>query len=208
MELTYFLKKLTVSCAFCCLSACSTFVTYKGQELPDEKVVTFHCYSRYYFIYMESCRVQAIDGLRPDVFEMFGNTSKILPGPHWIEIAFEKYFGGGGGTTDVCAFDMDLEPGAVYQVKAHSLSTEVSHWAKHEYRGFYRGSMDIEVTNLSGVREVRSTLATCSPFGGSMCRRDEDCVHHPDIRCFPQEGFPFGQCRFEDASGSKGGRTN
>lgn len=194
------LKKLTVSFIFFGLSACSTFVTYTGNELPDERVATFQCYSRYYFVYIESCRFQAVDGLRPSVFEMYGNTSKILPGSHWIEIAFEKYFGGGGGVTDVCAFDMNLEPGVVYQVKAHSLTTKISHLSKHGRRGFYGGSMDIEITKPSGLTEVRPIPATCYPFGGSMCRKDDDCVHHPDIRCFPQEGFPFGQCRFKDAS--------
>lgn len=199
MDYVRTLSKMTVSCIFFGLSACSTFVTYTGNALPDEKVATIHCYSRYYFIYIESCRFQAVDGLRPTVSEMFGNTSKILPGSHWIEIAFEKYFGGGGGVTDICAFDMDLEPSAVYQVKAHSLTTEIPHLEKHGHRGFYGGSMDIEINKPSGVREVRRIHATCYPFGGSMCRKDDDCVRHPDIRCFPQDGFPFGQCRFKDA---------
>lgn len=185
--------------ACCSQAACSTFVTYTGDELPDEKVATIHCYSRYYFVYLESCRFQAVDGLRPSVSELFGNTTKILPGSHWIEVAFEMYFGGGGGVTDVCAIDMDLESGAIYQVKAHSLKTEISHLAKHERHGFYGGTMDIEITKPNGAREVQSIHATCSPFGGSMCHKDEDCVHHPDIRCVPQEGFPFGQCQFKDA---------
>lgn len=199
MDITRILKKPMALCIFCGLSACGTFVTYTGTELPDEEVATFRCYSRYYFVYMESCSFQAIDGLRPGVSVMFGNTSKILPGSHWIEIAFEKYFGGGGGVTDVCAFDMDLEPNTGYQVLAHSLTTEISHLAKHQHRDFYGGAMDIEITKPSGAREIRRVHATCSPFGGSMCRKDDDCVHHPDIRCFPRDGFPFGQCGFKDA---------
>jgi len=199
MGFTRTLKKLVIQCVFCGLSACGTFVTYTGEELPDERVATVHCYSRYYFVYIESCRVQAVDGLRPGVSEMFGNTSKIRPGSHWIEIAFEKYFGGGGGVTDVCAFDMDLESNAVYQVKAHSLTTEISHLEKHGHSGFYGGSLDIEIAKATGTREVQRIHATCNPFGGSMCRKDEDCVHHPDIRCFPQERFSFGACRFKDA---------
>lgn len=191
---------LVVLFIFCGLSACGTFLAYTGSELPDEQVAKVHCYSRYYFVYIESCRLQAVDGLRPSVSEMYGNTTKTLPGSHWIEIAFEKYFGGGGGVTDVCAFDMDFQADAVYQVKAHSLKTEISHLAKHGHSGFHAGSLEIEVTKPSRDRDVRRIQATCSPFGGSMCRKDDDCVHHPDIRCVPQEGFPFGICRFKDAS--------
>jgi len=199
MDFIRVVKKVGVSCIFCSLSACSTFLTYTGNELPDEDVATFLCYSRYYFVYLESCRLQAMDGLRPGISELFGSTSKILPGAHWIEIAFESYFGGGGGVTDVCAFDIDLEPGAEYQVMAHSLTTEISHLAKHGHRDLYRGAMDVEITQASGARETRRIHATCSAFGGSMCRKDADCVHHPDIRCFPKDGFPFGRCGFKAA---------
>lgn len=198
MDIIRIFKYLIASFFSCSISACSTFVTYAGDRLPDEKVATLHCYSRYYFVYIESCRFQAVDGLRPGVSEMYGNTSKILPGSHWVEIAFEKYFGGGGGVTDVCAFDIDLEPGAVYQVKAHSLTTEISHVAKHGHPGFYGGLLDMEITKPSGTTEARRIHVTCNPFGGSMCRKNDDCVHHPDIRCFAQEGFQFGQCRFKD----------
>ena len=183
----------------CGLSGCSNFVTYSGHERPDAEISTFHCYSRYYFVYMESCRFQAVDGLRPEISEMFSNTSKILPGSHWIEVAFERYFGGGGGVTDVCAFDIDLQPGYVYQIKAHSLTTEISHLGKHGYRRFYGGSLDLEIISPSMAQEVRHVGVTCSFAGGSMCRKNEDCVPHPSIRCFPQEGFPFGACRFYDA---------
>ena len=199
MGFIHIFRPLLVLFVFCGLAACSTFVTYTENALQDDKIATIHCYSRYYFVYLESCRVQAVDGLRPSLSEMFGNTSKMLPGSHWIEIAFEKYFGGGGGVTDVCAFDMHFEANAVYQVKAHSLTTEISYLAKHGHSGFYGGVIDIEITKPSGERGVQRIHVTCAPFGGSMCRKDEDCVHHPDIRCFPQDGFPFGMCLFKDA---------
>jgi len=130
---------------------------------------------------------------------MFGNTSRIAPGSHWIEVAFEKYFGGAGGVTDVCAFDIDLQAGYAYQIKAHSLATGIGHLAKHERRGFYSGSIDLEITSSSMEQELRHVGVTCSFAGGSMCRTNEDCVPHPDIGCRPQEGFPFGACRsYED----------
>ncbi len=186
--------------AICCgLSACSNFVPYPGEESSDAEISTFNCYSRYYFVYMESCRFQAVDGLRPKISEMFGNTSKIVPGNHWIEVAFEQYFGGGGGVTDVCAFDIDLKPGYSYQIKAHSLTTDIGHLAKHGHRGFYGGSINIEITSPLMEQEFRSASVTCSFAGGSMCRKHADCAPHPDIRCFPQEGFPFGVCRFRDS---------
>lgn len=187
--------------ALCCgVSACGTFVSYPGGELPDNEVATVNCYTRFYFVYLESCRVQAVDGLRPGFAEMFGNSSKILPGRHWIELAYERYFGGAGGTSDVCAFDIDLEPGSTYQVKAHSLKIAIPHLKKLERSGFYQGVMELEVVKPSGTGETRNIKATCSAFGGSMCRKDSDCIAHPDIRCLPQDGFQFGQCGFKDSS--------
>lgn len=183
----------------CCLAGgCSTFVAYPGPPLPDSDVATLSCYSRYYFVYIESCRFQAVDGQRPKLSELFGNASKMTPGPHWFEVAFEKYFGGGGGVTDVCAFDMEVQSGYSYQIKAHSLQTDIGLLAKHDQRGFYGGSLTIEVTSPARTQETRQVAVTCNFAGGSMCRRDSDCVPHPDIRCFPQQGFAFGACRFWD----------
>lgn len=199
MYLQSITSRLAIVAFSCSLSACSNFVAYSGDEMPDAKVSTFNCYSRYYFVYLESCRFEAVDGLRPKISEMFSNTSKIVPGRHWIEVAFEKYFGGGGGVSDVCAFDIDLRPGYAYQIRAHSLTTDISHLAKHAHRGFYGGSIDVEITSPANEQELRNLALTCSFAGGSMCRKHEDCVPHPDIRCFPQEGFPFGACRFFDA---------
>jgi len=190
---------MTLVTICCGLSACSNFVVYPGGELPDENVSTFNCYSRYYFVYMESCRVQAVDGVRPKISEMFSNTSKIVPGHHWVEVAFERYFGGGGGVTDVCAFDIDLKPAFIYQLKAHSLTTDIGQLAKHGHRGFYGGSIEIEITSNSIVPELNRVGVTCSFSGGSMCRKHADCVPHPDIRCFLQDGFPFGACRFNES---------
>lgn len=198
MGTLHLLGRLIAACGACALAACATFVAYTADESPSGPPATIQCYSRYYVVYMESCGFQAIDGLRPGLSQLFTNTSKVLPGPHWMEIAFESHFGGGGGITDVCAFDLDFEADAVYQVKAHSLTTEISALAKHGHIGFYRGSLDLAITKPSGATEDRRIAATCSAFGGSMCRKDDDCVHHPDIGCFPQDGFPFGQCRFRD----------
>jgi hypothetical protein len=191
------LASLFAACALSGAGGCATFVTYPGAQRPAQEVATLHCYSRYYVVYMESCGFQAVDGFRPGLSQLFTNTSEVLPGAHWIEIAFESYFGGGGGITDVCAFELDFEPNAVYRVKAHSLATEISLLGRHAQRGFYRGWLDVSIARGSGASEVRRVEATCSAFGGSMCRKDADCVDHPEIACIPQEGFPFGQCRFK-----------
>jgi hypothetical protein len=184
--------------ATCYLSACSTFTPYPEELFSAKDASTFNCYTRYYFVFMGGCKFQAIDGKRTKVSEMFSTTAKIPPGSHWLELAFESYFGGGGGVTDVCAFDYDTKGGYSYQVMAHSLRTDIGHLAKHGRLGFYGGGVDIEVSSPLGKREVQRVSVTCSFSGGSMCRKQADCVEHPDIRCVPQEGFSFGKCGFRD----------
>lgn len=181
----------------CMASACSTFVAYSGPELPDPEVATVECYSRYYFVYLESCSVTAIDGRRPGLSQLFSNTSKVTPGRHWLEIAFERYFGGGGGVTDVCAFDLDVNAGHVYRISAHSLKTDIGLLAKHSSPSFYSGSLDLGVTSPAEARETHQIKVTCSFGGGSMCRQISDCSPHPDMQCIPQEGHSFGRCGFE-----------
>lgn len=192
-------QRATLAALCLSIGACSHFVAYPGDERPDNEVVTLDCYSRYYFVYLDSCRFQAVDGMRPTLSQTFASTTKILPGPHWVEVAFESYFGGGGGVTDVCAFDVELEAGHAYRIKAHGLKTDIPHLAKHGQHGFYGATIDLEVTKPSGALEGLQARATCLFAGGSLCRNDKDCVPHPDIRCVTQEGFPFGACRFREA---------
>lgn len=191
--------KRSIPILVCCgLAACGEFVTYPDRGIPPTEVAAFSCYTRFYVVYLESCSIQAVDGARPGISELFGNTSRILPGSHWLEVAFERYFGGGGGITDVCAFDMNLLPGYGYQIKAHSLQTDLDHLDKHDRQSFYGGSIDVAAISPSGQEDLRHVSATCNFGGGSLCRQDRDCVPHPDIRCFPQAGFPFGLCKFKD----------
>lgn len=185
------------------LSGCSNFVAYSGAPLPDTEIATVNCYSRNYLIYFESCRFQALDGLRPEVSELFTNTGKLRPGKHWLEIAFESYFGGGGGITDVCAFDMDLQSGYRYKIQAHSLKTEIGQLEKHGYPGFYAGSVTVEISAPGMEATHQLVPVTCSFAGGSMCRKTEDCVRHPDIRCVPQMDQTFGACQLIDTQKSK-----
>jgi len=146
--------------------ACSTFVAYPGAPLPDEQVATVKCYSRYYFVYMAGCHVTAVDGCRPELSQIMSMTSKLLPGHHWIEFGAEEYFGGGGGVTDVCAFDFDFEVNHQYQIKAHSLEFEVGLIAKRS-SALYKGSVIIEVTSPTGELQTKRVKTTCSFGGGS-----------------------------------------
>jgi hypothetical protein len=185
---------LTLFAAALC-PGCSTFVAYSGPTLPDTQVATLRCYWRYYLVYIGECHVSAIDGRRPGISQIMGITSKLAPGNHWVEFGVEQYFGGGGGKTDVCAFDFDFEAGYQYQIKAHSLEFDVGWMAKHSPI-LYAGSVVVEATSPGGQSQAHKVNATCSFGGGSFCRETSDCVPHPDIRCFPQEGHSFGKCGF------------
>ena len=184
-------RLLVISC--CVLSACGTFKTYPGATLPDREVATVRCYFRFYLVAETHCRFTAVDGLRTGLSQIETETTKILPGSHWIEMEFERAAAGGAGG-DICALDLDVQPGYVYQIKAGSLHKNIKWYEKP--RGLFAGSVDVRAIPPSGTAEDRQIAVTCG--GGSMCRKDEDCVPHPDIRCVPQEGFPFGECRFKN----------
>ncbi len=184
-------QRLLLAVGFSSLCSCSTFVTYVGPELPDSEVATFHCFTREYLLYSTSCRATALDGRRPTLSQSSTNTSKVLPGRHWIEVAFDRYCCGGHGG-EVCAFYLDWEAGHTYQLKAHSLETDRGFWASP--RGFYGGSVEIEVKSPSAIDETKIVRVTCSYSGGSMCQTVSDCQPHPTMRCLPQNGFEFGKC--------------
>jgi hypothetical protein len=186
--------KLTLFAALLC-SSCSTFVAYPGPALPDAQVATLKCFWRYYFVYIGECHVSAIDGQRPCISQLMSITSKLKPGGHWVEFGVEHYFGGGGGVTDVCAFDFDFEAGYQYQIKAHTLESDIGWMAKHS-SDLFTGSISIEATSPTGQTQTHRVKTTCSFGGGSLCRKTSDCVPHPDISCFPQEGYLFGKCGF------------
>jgi hypothetical protein len=176
-------------------SSCRTFVTYSGPPLPDTQIATLKCFWRYYFVYIGECHVSAIDGRRPGISQLMSITSKLEPGHHWVEFGVEHYFAGGGGVTDACAFDFDFDAGYQYQIKAHSLETDIGWMAKHNTT-LYTGKIAIEAVSSTGKTMMYQIKTTCSYGGGSLCRKTSDCVSHPDISCFPQEGHSFGKCGF------------
>ncbi len=176
-------------------SACSTFVTYSDQNLPDTDIAVLKCFLCYYFVYISECHVSAIDGQRPEVSQLLGLTSKLKLGRHWVEFGIEHYFGGGGGITDVCAFDFDFDAGYQYQIKAHTLETDIG-WMARRNVNLYTGTISIEAVDPAGQTQTYQTKTTCKFGGGSLCRKTSDCVPHPAISCFPQEGYSFGICSF------------
>jgi hypothetical protein len=163
--------------------------------MPDSEVATLECYFREYLVYSTDCTFAAVDGLRTSLSQMQTKTAKVPPGSHWIQVEFESYFGGGRGGND-CGFDIELQPGHVYQIMSGSLHLETS-WYRAR-KGFDKGSIEVRVRSSSGMQEDRHVEVTCGVDGGAMCRKDEDCLPHSDMKCIPQEGFPFGQCRFKD----------
>ncbi len=176
-------------------AGCGTFVAYPGPSLSDAEVATVTCFWRYYFVYLEECHVSAVDGRRPGVSEFANLTTKLTPGSHWVEFGIERYFGGGGGTTDVFVLEHDFEAGREYHVKAHSFESDMA-WMQKHGGDLYTGSIEVEESGTAGETGTYRLETTCSFGGGSFCRRSEDCVPHPDIVCLPREGHSFGVCAF------------
>lgn len=177
-------------------AGCATFVAYPGPPLPDAEVATITCFWRYYFVWIEECHISAVDGRRPKLSQLANLTTKLPPGRHWVEFGIERYFGGGGGKTDVCAMEHDFEAGHAYHLNAHSFEADIS-WMQKHGSDLYSGSIEIEETGPErGARKSYRLETTCSFGGGSLCRTTADCVQHPDIVCQLREGHPFGKCVF------------
>ena len=175
--------------------ACSTFVADSGRELADAQAVTVSCSARNLLIAMSGCQITAIDGQRPSLGELFNWSGKLAPGRHWIEIELSQFFGGGGGTTDVCALEADFGAGRHYVILSQSATFDIGWAAKHS-GALYTGSV-LLTSGAAGAEQEDRVRMTCSFGGGSLCRRDVDCVPHPDIRCMAQPGMDFGACRFK-----------
>lgn len=160
--------------------------------MPEAEAVTLKCYWRYYFLAMDECHVSAVDGHRTGALDFANMTARFAPGRRWIEFEMEYYFGGGGGTTDVCAFEHDFLAGHRYRILAHSFKTRTGSLQKRSTT-LYGGSIDLEETGPDGEEVVHRPALTCSS-GGSLCRTAADCVPHPDIVCQTQPDHPYGRC--------------
>jgi hypothetical protein len=188
-------KTLAAILAGALVSACGTFVVNTGHPLSEAEAVTLKCFWRYYFVSIDECHVSAVDGHRPGALQFANITAQFPPGHRWVEFEMERYFGGGGGTTDVCAFEHDFLAGHRYQIVAHSFKPNIA-WLQKHTTTLYTGSIDLEETRADGSVVVHRPALICS-FGGSLCRTTADCVPHPDIICQPQPGYPYGRCGFK-----------
>jgi len=134
-------------------------------------------------------------GKRPGALQFANVTAEFAPGHRWVEFEMERYFGGGGGTSDICAFEHDFLAGHRYQIFAHSLKPNIR-WLQKHAATLYSGSIELEETRPDGTVIVHRPALACN-FGGSLCRTTADCVPHPDIVCQPQPGYPNGRCGFK-----------
>lgn len=174
-------------------AGCGTFVVGPEGLREDAGHATITCFWRFYLVYIEECHVSAIDGRRPGPLQFSSLTTLVTPGPHWVEFGIERYFGGGGGTTDVCAFEHEFAAGHEYHLQAHSFEAGVS-WLQKRQQRFYTGSIAVEERG-AGIEPHTWRLPTiCSGGGASLCRKTEDCVPHPDIVCQSQPGQAYGRC--------------
>ena len=179
------------------LAGCGTVVAYPGPERPDSEIASIECYSRYCFVYIGSCQITAVSGRRPETNPIYATGARVAPGKQWFEVAFERYFGGGGGVSDVCAFDLDMRAGRSYQIRAHSLNVDAGLLSRHGAT-LYKGSLPIATRSGAGADETLTVPLTCRPFGGALCREVSDCGANPaalrDVSCMKSPEFGFGRC--------------
>lgn len=181
--------------AIAAVPACGTFVTYSEPARQDSEVAVVKGYYRNYLLFSAEGKISAVDGARPSNLLGEAFSARLLPGPHWIEITEDRYFGGSHGST-VCALDFDFEAGHLYQIEAGSSQSESS-WHRIAPGALYAGSVAFRVSAPGAARQTQRVDTTCIDGGGSLCRQASDCVPHEDMRCIPQGGYGFGMCGFE-----------
>lgn len=191
-------KALTLALASCLVLACSTYQAYQGPELPDADVGTINCYTRFYFIMAESCHVSMVDGRGSrDLSTIGSNTTKLTPGRHWLNIEIYSNLGGAGGSL-TCGFELDVQAGHVYQIKAHSMKPDGGLFGMKFSPGFFfPASIELDLASLAGERETRRIPATCHANLGSVCRQTSDCLPNSDMECIHPNGDSFGHCGFK-----------
>lgn len=183
---------LAVAIASALVSGCGTFISPAAEGLPAAERVTLQCYWRYYFAYIDECHVTSVDGHRPGALQFANITTELAPGRRWVEFGIERYFGGGGGVTDVCAFEHDFLAGHRYRIVAHTIKRDVG-WLQRFEMALYTASIELEATPPDGAVVIHRPALTCA-MGGSLCRTTADCVPHPDIVCTPAPGHAYGIC--------------
>jgi hypothetical protein len=173
-------------------SACGTFVAHSVPTGSPDEIVDLRCYARYYFVYIEECHITSVDGLRPGLGQFANLGAELTPGRHWIEFEIERYFGGAGGTAQVCAFENDFSAGTRYRIVAHSLETDVTRIQQLD-AALYGASIELAQSPPDGAPSTQRIELVCAP-GGSLCRTAADCEPHTDKACQLHEGHAYGTC--------------
>lgn len=177
------------------VGGCATFSPDDSAVPGAGAAATLQCYWREYIVYSKECHITAVNGQRPTLrlWESGVFTASVPPGRQWIEIEMQAFAFGGGGTTDVCAFEHDFLPGVHYKIRPGSEAFEISATQKHNPAlAPYHGSLVIE--SASTEQASQRVDLSCTHGGGSLCRSTGDCVKHPNVRCERREGEAFGKC--------------
>jgi hypothetical protein len=171
-----------------------TFISNPELLDPAAGSATLHCYSRVYLVYLSSCSVTAVDGHRTTAREVFSLTTRLAPGTRWVEFQTQNYFGGSGGTSEVCAFTADFQEGREYQIKAHSLGLDPVPAGNPDLLPLQTGKIVVQSKASGGALDEVTVPVTCSHGGGSLCRSTSDCAASRSIGCVPQGSHAFGRC--------------
>lgn len=177
-------------------AACGTFVAHGVPAGSPEEIIELRCHARWYLVYLEECHITSVDGQRPGIGQLANLGAELTPGRHWVEFEIERYFGGGGGTAQVCAFEYDFNAGSSYRIVAHSLEPDVD--AIRQPGGRLHGAtIEMERAPAGGEVSTARLPTVCAP-SGSLCRTLADCQPHPDMACRMEAGHPYGSCSLSE----------
>lgn len=182
------------------LASCSTIETGVAPGQPNLEDATIEGYRRFYVLYYELGGISAVDGKRPGGFVGYADTVRLPPGEHWIEIKFERYAFGGGGSYATCAFKFRFEAQHRYQVKAHSLKADVGLLA-HPLHDPYIGSITLGVSAPEGFEKTEDVATLCATPNQILCVKNSDCGS--GRYCDMQSGHEFGVCKWPTPKTSK-----
>jgi hypothetical protein len=181
-----FCKRSALIGAAALCSACGTFVSRIAGSLPEAERVAVHCYWRSHFVCIGECHVTAVDVGRPGALRFANVTTGLAPGHRSVEFGIDRHAGGGGGTTDVCAFEHDLVAG-------------------HTFKAAPAGCGGVQrpcIRRPSTWRRQPPRARPASIAPNSRAVRADPCAGRPRLRpaphivCHPRAGHPCGTSGF------------
>jgi hypothetical protein len=172
---------------FAFLAACGTLETRTGLEREDSKIAVLEGYWRYLFLYIEQFGISSVDDKRANGLLGYVGSVSLPPGGHWIELTLQRNY----GTIAKCAFELEFDAEAHYQIKALKADGLLA----HPLSSPYKGSIRIEVAASGKPAQTLDIAAVCTR-GELLCRKDSDCS--PNYPCHTEPGFDFGTCKPHD----------